>query len=132
MIRKMGGADESVFFTEEGVWVKPVAEKKFRVGVSDYLIDKYREFLYIEFKKSPGEEFLEDEVLASLESLKHVFDLTLPFGGRVVGVNKSVEKDVTSINEKPMETWLLEVEVGSGTVLKKLLTKSRFYEIMGK
>lgn len=70
--------------------------------------------------------------MASLESLKHVFDLTLPFRGRVVGVNKNVEKDVVAINEKPMDTWLLEIEVMSEAVLKNLLTKNRFYEIVGK
>ncbi|RLE61211.1 MAG: hypothetical protein DRJ35_01105 [Thermoprotei archaeon] len=128
----MEGVDENIFFTDEGVWLKPIAEKKFKVGISDYLVDKYKEFLYIEFKKGPGEEFSEGEVLASLESLKHVFDLTLPFRGRVVGVNKNVEKDVVAINEKPMDTWLLEIEVMSEAVLKNLLTKNRFYEIVGK
>lgn len=128
----MEGVEENIFFTDEGVWLKPIAEKKFKVGVSDYLIDKYKEFLYIEFKKGPGEEFSEGEVLVSLESLKHVFDLTLPFKGRVVEINKNAEKDVTVINEKPLDTWLLEIE--SVTVLKNLnlLTKSKFYEIVGK
>ncbi len=91
------------------VWVREEGEV-LKVGVTRALVESYKEFLYVEFLKKPGERFAEGEPLVALESLKSVYEVALPFGGEVVAVNEDVERDPSLINENPEETWLLAVK----------------------
>ncbi len=82
---------------------------RLRVGVTRELVESYKEFLYVEFLKKPGEEFGPGEPLVALESLKSVYELSLPFGGVVEEVNERVAEDPSILNEKPEEAWLIVV-----------------------
>lgn len=119
-------------FTGDGVWVKRIGEKRVRIGVSDFLVKKFHMFFQVEYKKRPGEHFKPGECVIALEALKDVFEVSLPFGGKIVSTNRDVERDTTLLNEKPFEAWLLEAEVESEDVLKNLLTEEEFREHLGK
>ncbi|GEM_PF-2583110 len=91
------------------IWVREEGGGRYRVGITEELLESYKEFLYVEFLKKPGEEFGPGEPLVALESLKSVYELSLPFGGVVEEVNARVSEDPSILGEKPGEAWLVVV-----------------------
>ncbi len=91
------------------IWLRE-ENGRIRVGVTRSLVEQYKEFLYVEFTKKEGESFKAGEPLVALESLKSIYELSLPFNGRVVETNKSVAEDPSLLNRSPEKTWLIVVE----------------------
>ena len=112
---------EDRFYTESHLWVKKKKKKIVRIGVTEYFSLKNLEILELDLPEEE-EEFEKDEVFGSIETLEEVFDLVMPFSGKVVSVNEKVLEDVEIVNEDPYgEGWFIEVEMANPEELEELL-----------
>ena len=73
-----------------------------------------------------GDEITASETMGSIESVKAVSDLVSPVSGSVVLVNEELEDFPESINEKPYEAWLVEVELSNPDELNSLLKEDEY------
>jgi glycine cleavage system H protein len=99
-----------VFFNENDCWAW-VNGNRARIGVTDYVQQNLSDILYF-YPPKVGDEIDQFGELGSIESSKAVFELVSPFGGKVISVNKKLEKNPELINENPYELgWVAELEL---------------------
>jgi len=98
------------FFNENDVWVRPLGDRA-RVGISDYMQQRLTDVNYFDPPEIGArvEQFGE---VGSVESVKAVFEVISPVGGRVVAVNEAVTDTPELVNEDPYgRGWLAELEL---------------------
>ncbi|MFU8855817.1 MAG: glycine cleavage system protein GcvH [Deferrisomatales bacterium] len=78
-----------------------------RVGITDFAQDQLGDVVYVELP-APGARFGAGEELGTVESVKAVSALYLPFAGEVVEVNGALEDAPQLVNESPYgDGWLV-------------------------
>ena len=112
--------NKEVFFNENDCWAR-VNGNRARIGVTDYVQQNLSDILYF-FPPEIGDEIDQFGELGSIESSKAVFELVSPFSGKVISVNKKLEKNPELINENPYELgWVAELELADPAGDKELL-----------
>ncbi|HKZ36546.1 MAG TPA: hypothetical protein VJ184_02770, partial [Chryseolinea sp.] len=77
-----------------------------------------------------GQEVKEHAVFGSVEAVKTVSDLFMPVSGKVLEINKALEKNPEKVNSDPYgEGWMIKVEV-KGNV-DGLLSAAQYKELIG-
>ena len=66
------------------------------------------EVVFVEMP-SVGSNFEEGQQIATIESVKIAAELNTPIAGTVSKINEQVVKETSLINEKPHESWLVEM-----------------------
>ncbi len=129
---------EDRMYTQEDDWIQKIEDKKFRIGVTDYAQHELKEIYTIELSKT-GQELKQFQKYGFLEAEKNSFELKIPISGKIIAVNekgnfgdvydegetsttKIFTGDLHNINEKPYETWFVEIEADDESQLEKLLT----------
>ena len=128
---------EDRMYTQEDDWIQKIGDKKFRIGVTDYAQHELKEIYTIELSKT-GQELKQFQKYGFLEAEKNSFELKIPISGKIIAVNekgnfgdvydegetsttKIFTGDLHNINEKPYETWFVEIEADDESQLEKLL-----------
>jgi glycine cleavage system H protein len=96
-------------FTKSHEWIKfDPANKTMRIGISEYAQSQLGEIIHVEFAKV-GKHIAEGGSVGILESVKVVADLYTPVEGTIKAVNTAAEADPSIINNKALETWIVEL-----------------------
>jgi len=128
---------DDLMYTETDEWVKKVGDNRYQIGISDYAQHHLKDIFTIDLAKV-GEKLTQYKEWGNIESEKGVHGLCAPVSGKVVATNEDALGDVYdteepdpkttryggdlfNINQKPYETWLLEVEISDESELEKLL-----------
>ncbi len=104
---------EDLLYTEEHMWVKPDAKgEKAVIGITDYGQEKVGVVSSIDLP-SPGDEFVETDVFATLEnSVGEVTELLCPISGRVLTINEVLLNAPDAINDDPYDDgWMTVMDV---------------------
>jgi len=120
------------YFNENDCWVKPMG-KKALMGISDFLQNMASDIIFVEFPEI-GLEFEQFDDIGSFESIKIVLQLITPASGKVVAVNKELEKSPELLNQDPYgKGWFVEVELKNFEEDKELLMDGpAYFEYMKK
>ncbi len=98
------------------------------VGLTKFAVEQLTDIIFIELPKV-GKELETGKAFGSIESVKSVNDLYAPVGGKVVEVNKALDRDLSLISTDPYaKGWLIKVEVPPGTTLEHLKTHQQYQE----
>lgn len=98
-------------YTKEHTWVKITGDRLARIGITDYAQKMLKEINYADLP-SEGDEVVQMESCAELESTKAVSQVYCPVSGRVSAVNEEAMDEPSLINQNPYDAgWLIDVEV---------------------
>lgn len=106
-------------------WVKVESEEAL-VGVTDFFQTKLGDIAYI----SPVDatEIEQDDVLATLESVKAAVDITAPASGEIIAFNPALEKHPELINEDPYgEGWIARLRLTDWEADQEMLLSAEAY-----
>lgn len=97
------------FFSNKHIWVQMNGNMAV-LGISDYAQEKLGSIMFLNLpdvgeRLSPGQRF------GDIESIKTVSDLISPIEGEVINVNEELIDETELINEKPYESWFVEVKM---------------------
>ncbi|MEM3586833.1 MAG: putative zinc-binding protein [Candidatus Jordarchaeaceae archaeon] len=120
------------YFNENDCWVKPMG-KKALMGISDFLQNMASDIIFVEFPEI-GLEFEQFDDIGTFESIKIVLQLITPASGKVIAVNKDLEKSPELLNQDPYgKGWFIEVELKNFEEDKELLMDGpAYFEYMKK
>ncbi|MCL4134590.1 UNVERIFIED_CONTAM: hypothetical protein GTU68_000010 [Idotea baltica] len=100
---------EELRYTPEHEWVKKT-DDHFIVGITDFAQKELGDIVYVEID-SLGEELEKGAVFGTVEAVKTVSELFMPFDGKVIGFNEDLETTPESVNEDPYEAgWMITLE----------------------
>lgn len=101
---------DDLIYTEEHEWLRPVAGRRFRLGITDYAQDQLGDIVFIELPEV-GVTLDAGALLAEVESTKSVGEVYAPAAGKVTAVNQTVADQPELLNSDPYgDGWLVEME----------------------
>ena len=115
----------NLLYSKDHEWVLSLEGNRVRIGISDYAQNSLGDIVFVE-NPEEGDDVTVSETMGSIESVKAVSDLISPVSGSVVLVNEELEDSPESINEKPYEAWLVEVELSNPDELNSLLKEDEY------
>lgn len=82
---------------------------KYEVGITPYAIEQLGDIVFIELPET-GTEFSQNEVFATIESVKAASEIYMPISGTVVEVNEELVNSPELLNDETYpDKWLIKI-----------------------
>ena len=97
-----------------------------KIGVSEFAIDQLGDIVFVELVDQ-GTTLKKGETFGTIESVKAVEEVYLPFSGEIVTVNESVIDNPELLQNDPIgEGWLIVVKPDSPVSFDDLMTSDAY------
>ncbi len=111
-------ADTHEYVLEENGFLK--------IGVSEFAIDQLGDIVFVELADQ-GKTLEKGETFGTIESVKAVEEVYLPFSGEIVSVNESVIDNPELLQNDPIgEGWLVILKPESKVSFDDLMTSDAY------
>lgn len=115
---------EGLLYAETHEWVKTEGNVAY-VGISDHAQHALGSVVFIELPKI-GKTIAKGDTFGAVESVKAASDLYLPVSGKIVDVNKNLERSPELLNDDPYGSWIVKIELTQPSELSSLLTSESY------
>ena len=97
-----------------------------KIGVSEFAIDQLGDIVFVELADQ-GTILEKGETFGTIESVKAVEEVYLPFSGEIVSVNESVTDNPELLQNDPIgEGWLVILKPESEVSIADLMTSEEY------
>jgi len=87
------------------------------------------DIVYVDFPKI-GASIKSGEIVGTVESVKSAEDFYSPVTGKVVEVNKTLEKAPEEINKSPYDAWIVKLKISNPAEVNNLMKKDAYEKII--
>lgn len=120
----------SLKYTEDHEWIKIDGDVA-TIGVTDFAQQQLGDVVFVEIE-TEGENLAKGETFGTIEAVKTVSDLFMPFSGEVMELNPELENTPESVNNDPYGAgWMIKVKIENTTELNDLLSAEDYKENIG-
>jgi len=120
---------EDMRYAEDHEWARSAGEMV-RIGISDYAQDQLGDIVFVEHPQV-GDSFDKGEEFGTVESVKAVAELFIPFGGEIQAVNEALEESPELVNKEAYgEGWMIEVKLADNAELNGLMSRDDYVEFL--
>lgn len=95
------------------------------IGISTFAAGQLGDVVYVDMPEQ-GDDVTAGEEFGAIESVKAASDLYAPVSGAVVEINEELIDNPRLVNEDPMNTWIIKVEMSDPSELDKLLDEAAY------
>ena len=97
-----------------------------KIGVSEFAIDQLGDIVFVELVDQ-GSKLKQGETFGTIESVKAVEEVYLPFSGEVISINEIVVDNPEILQNDPIgDGWLLIIKPTSPILLDELMTSDEY------
>ena len=97
-----------------------------KIGVSEFAIDQLGDIVFVELVEK-GSNLKKGETFGTIESVKAVEEVYLPFSGEVITVNEVVIDNPEILQNDPIgDGWLLIIKSESNVLLGELMNSDDY------
>ena len=97
-----------------------------KIGVSEFAIDQLGDIVFVELADK-GTTLEKGETFGTIESVKAVEEVYLPFSGEIVSVNETVIDNPELLQNDPIgEGWLVICKPESEVLIADLMTSDEY------
>ncbi len=97
-----------------------------KIGVSEFAIDQLGDIVFVELVEK-GSNLKKGETFGTIESVKAVEEVYLPFSGVVISVNEVVIDNPEILQNDPInEGWLIIIKPEINVSLNKLMNSDEY------
>ena len=97
-----------------------------KIGVSEFAIDQLGDIVFVELADQ-GATLEKGDTFGTIESVKAVEEVYLPFSGEIVSVNESVIDNPELLQNDPIgEGWLIIIKTDSKVSFDDLMTSDAY------
>ena len=121
---------DGLYYTKTHEWVKLDGDIA-TVGLTDFAQEQLTDIVYVDLPKV-GAMLKAGETAGTVESVKSAEDYYSPLTGKVVEINKELEKTPELINKDPYGAWIFKLKVSNPSEVNSLLEKSDYEKILRK
>ena len=98
----------------------------FKLGVSEFAIDQLGDIVFVELVEK-GSNLQKGETFGTIESVKAVEEVYLPFSGEIISVNESVIDNPEILQNDPIgDGWLLIIKPEPNVLLDELMNSEEY------
>ena len=96
------------------------------IGISDYAQDQLGDLVFVELPEV-GDSFEKGDEFGTVESVKAVSELYMPFSCEVVAINDALEEEPELVSNDPFgKGWMLKVVPTDASELESLLDHAAY------
>jgi len=118
-----------LLYTKEHLWLKRDRDCVV-CGITDHAQELLDEISFIELPEKRS-EIMKDDILATIESLKSVFDVLSPIRGKVSEINETLKEKPSLINNFPYtEGWIVKLIKMNEDDFKSLLNAEQYTDFI--
>ena len=97
-----------------------------KIGVSEFAVDQLGDIVFVELADQ-GSILEKGQTFGTIESVKAVLEVYLPFSGKIVSVNESVIDNPELLQNDPIgEGWLVILKPESKVSFADLMTSEQY------
>ena len=97
-----------------------------KIGVSEFSIDQLGDIVFVELSEQ-GTTLEKGETFGTIESVKAVEEVYLPFAGEIVSINESVIDNPELLQNDPIgDGWLVILKPESKASIADLMTSEEY------
>ena len=97
-----------------------------KIGVSEFAIDQLGDIVFVELAEK-GSNLKKGETFGTIESVKAVEEVYLPFSGEVIDVNEVVVESPEILQNDPIgDGWLIIIKPESNVSLDELMKSDEY------
>lgn len=115
---------DNLLYTKEHEWVEVVEEGRVKLGLTDYAQDQMGDIVFVEL---PDEEtYDQGDTVSSIESVKAVSEVYMPFNGEVVSVNEELDDEPELLNKDCYGHYIMEIVLENEDDLSELMNSEDY------
>ncbi|MGO2294287.1 MULTISPECIES: glycine cleavage system protein GcvH [Psychroflexus] len=116
---------EDLKYTKDHEWVKIEGDVA-TIGITDFAQSELGDIVYVEVE-TVDEELDKEEVFGTVEAVKTVSDLFLPFDGEIIEFNEELEDEPELVNEDPYgKGWMIKAKIKDTEQLNDLIDAAAY------
>ncbi len=120
---------KGLLYTEDHEWARKENEG-IAEGITDFAQSELQDIVFIELPEI-GQEVAQGDSIATIEAVKTVTDLYAAVSGKIVKINKELEKKPELINKDPYDTgWIVKIQMSDPAELETLLAPSEYKKVI--
>ncbi|TDF96346.1 glycine cleavage system protein GcvH [Paenibacillus piri] len=121
---------EGLKYSENHEWLR-VEGGRAVIGITDFAQEELGQIVFVELPEI-GDELKDGEPFGSMESVKTVSEMYAPVSGKVVDINRKLQKDPGAINLAPYGAgWLIVIEMTDPAETDKLWDARKYENTYG-
>ena len=118
-----------LLYTKEHLWLKE-EDGRITCGITDHAQELLDEINVIELP-AIGAEIAKDEILATIESLKSVFDVLSPVNGTISEINEKLKETPSLMNSAPYtDGWIAKMIPADKDELRSYMTADQYTDFI--
>ena len=120
---------ETLRYTKEHEWVRLEEDgHSATMGITDFAQGELGDIVFVELEPE-GSSFDNNDVFGTVEAVKAVSDLFMPFAGTIIAHNEALQDAPELVNSDPYgEGWMIRVELDDPSEVDSLLTADEYAE----
>ena len=119
---------DGLYYTKTHEWLKIDGDVA-SVGITDFAQNQMSDIVYVDFPKI-GAIIKAGEIIGTVESVKSAEDFYSPITGKVIEVNKTLEKKPEEINKNPYDAWIVKLQMSKPSEVNSLMKKEAYEKIV--
>lgn len=120
---------QSLLYSTEHLWTKPVADGVWEAGITDYAQDLLGDIVFVD-APAVGALIQASVPCGLVESVKTGSDLHALVDGEVVAINQTVLDTPELINEDPYHAWIFKFKPVDADFQKQLLSAEAYQRLI--
>lgn len=113
-------------YTKEHEWVRVEGQEAY-IGITDFAQGHLGDIVFVELPEV-GEEFVEGDSFAVIDSVKATSDVFMPVDGEVLAANEELDGSPEMLNEDAFENWIIKIKLSDPDQVNDLLTADEYEE----
>ncbi len=119
---------DGLYYTKTHEWLKVDGDVA-SIGITDFAQNQMSDIVYVDFPRI-GASIKAGEIVGTVESVKSAEDFYSPVTGKVVEVNKALEKTPEDINKNPYEAWIVKLKLSNPGEVNNLMKKDAYEKLI--
>lgn len=120
---------ENVRYSTDHEWAR-AQDDLIVVGISDYAQDQLGDIVFVELPEV-GSSFDKNQEFGSVESVKAVSELFMPFAAEIVEINTALEESPELVNNAPYDGgWMVKVKATGSDGWEALMDRAAYLALL--
>lgn len=116
---------KDLLYTEDHEWARK-ENGDITEGITDFAQAELQDIVFVELPEI-GQEVVQGDSIATIEAVKTVTDLYAAVSGKIIKINKELEKKPELINKDPYDTgWIVKIKISDPAELETLLVPAEY------
>ena len=120
---------ENLKYTKDHEWIRVEGEEAY-IGITDFAQGELGDIVFVEVE-TEGETLDKEEAFGTIEAVKTVSDMFMPFDGEVIEFNEELEDAPELINSDPFDKgWIIKVKIADLSQIDDLLSAEEYKSLV--